>query len=90
MQLPRVGDVVIYHCDEQDAKEQREDGGNVLKRLPAVVVNVFPQPPVAGNIGPEASAPLLNLRVLGDGNGVMWRTSVKRGKGPREWYERGI
>jgi len=64
---PQIGRMVIYHCDENQVKEN-----NYQKDAPAVITAVW---------GDEC----VNLKVLTDGQAIVWLTSVTLGTGERQW-----
>jgi len=69
-QKPTVGRIVLF----EPASDDLEARSNSLVRgekLPAVIVRVW--------------GTSVNLRIFNDGDGVLWRTSVSFGDGPRTW-----
>lgn len=73
---PTIGRMVVYTATEDDKQQMRDmENCNVQDQLPAVVVAVW---------GDDENA-LVNLKVLLDGEGDVWRTSIPRGDEPFNW-----
>ena len=70
---PTVGRVVIYKTTEEDRKWMRQSCCNIKEELPAIIVAVW-------------SETCVNLQVLLDGDGTMWRTSVTEGLEEYNWH----
>ena len=72
-QAPSLGRVVIYRLtDAERASNLSPHGNNGAAECPATIVRVF-------------SDTCVNLKLLNDGEGVPWRTSVLLGTGGGQW-----
>lgn len=70
---PTIGRVVNYHTtDAQRIRMKHNNNCNVSELLPAIIVAVW---------GPY----IVNLKVLLDGEGDLWATSVQEGTGEGQW-----
>lgn len=68
----KIGDVVSYKTTKADrAKMKAKKECNEAKEIPAIVVAVWPDS--------------VNLKVLLDGNGEMWKTSINQGHDEGYW-----
>lgn len=67
LKAPYVGAVVLFHPARDDKSAQSNYAGTPIEEisLPAIVTQVF---------SPESGC--ANLKVLPDGTGTLWRTSV--------------
>jgi len=65
---PTIGRIVIYTTTDDDKNYMRINHCNVVDELPAVIVNVW---------GDTEDA-CVNLKVMLDGHGDMWKTSIPR------------
>ena len=76
----KIGDIVIYHTTEQDRQIMRDNPNcNVSNHLPAIVVANWTIPSVT-----EGSQ-CLNLNVILDGQGFLWKTSINMGEDEFNW-----
>lgn len=77
MNKPTVGRIVMYNTTEQDRAKMKAlsclgKGCNEQKQLPAIIVAVW---------GPEC----VNLKVMLDGHGDLWKTSAGMGDHEGGW-----
>ncbi len=74
---PTIGRVVIYNASESNRQKQEVEkhspvGCNVQEQLPAIITAVW-------------SETTVNLKVIHDGNGESWETSVQQGDEAGQW-----
>lgn len=69
---PTIGRIVIYKTTEQDRKAMEYSCQNVQKELPAIIVAVYGESTV-------------NLKVILDGKGDLWKTSASKGDQEGNW-----
>ncbi len=69
---PTIGRIVMYTPSEEEKKQMKAAGGNGADTLPAVIVAVW-------------SSTTVNLKVILDGPGDLWKTSVNLGEQETNW-----
>jgi hypothetical protein len=76
MNIPTIGRIVTYKTTEDDrAKMISIPNCNVQNELPAIIVKAWG----------ETEDSCVNLKVLLDGQGDIWKTSAGRGDGEGNW-----
>ena len=70
--IVQLGDIVIYNTTAEDREVMQGRLSNIATRLPAIVVA-------------EWGDKCVNLKVILDGEGSLWVTSVTKGKAERQW-----
>ncbi len=74
-----IGRIVLYNTTEEDRKKltAMNSAGicNVSKQLPAIVVAVWGDQPGA----------CINISVILDGEGTLWKTSIHQGDQEGQW-----
>jgi len=75
MEKVAIGRTVIYKANDEDLAymENPNNIANKQEELPAVIVAVW---------GDEC----VNLKVLLDGEGTLWKTSAMKGENKGEWH----
>lgn len=74
--VPTIGRVVIYNTTEEDQQKMRDmENCNPQEKLPAIIVAVWG----------DTEESLINLNVLLDGEGSIWKTSIAKGDEPGLW-----
>jgi hypothetical protein len=71
-QKPTIGRIVQYRPTEKERELWVVQGSNDQKELPAVIVAVW-------------SDTVVNLKVMKDGSGDVWQTSIEQGEGEGQW-----
>lgn len=70
---PTIGRIVIYKTTKEEQKAMQDSGKqNVQEQLPAIIVAVW-------------ANSVVNLKVVLDGVGELWKTSTPRGEGAGSW-----
>lgn len=69
---PTIGRIVTYNTSAADREVMKQKLQNVQEKLPAVIVSVH---------GSE----MVNLKVIMDGPGELWKTSVPPGESESCW-----
>ena len=87
--IPALGLIVIYNTTEAERNEMEavnkakgKQMCNIQQQLPALIVAVW------NNEGePATEGTVVNLQVMMDGHGCIWKTSVHQGNEPGQWME---
>lgn len=74
---PTIGRIVVYNTTELDRNLMREVKANVQIQLPAIIVATFENSSYQNNES--------DLKVLLDGVGELWGTSIPQGDGEGQW-----
>lgn len=71
---PTIGRIVMYNPTKEEKETMEKNPNcNVADKLPGVVVAVW-------------SETTINLKVMLDGQGDLWKTSAQQGEGEGQWH----